>query len=280
MKRYRIDPGEKIDLDAWDPADVGGVGGSEEKARKDSERHTRRLERLQELLHAEHRHAVLVVLQGMDAAGKDGTIRRVFEGVNPQGVRVVGFKRPTQIELDHDFLWRVHEPLPALGEMVIFNRSHYEDVLVARVHKLAPKRVLKHRYEEINEFERTVSDQGTTILKFFLHISPEEQTRRLKERLTDRSKHWKFSATDLAERSYWPKYRKAYVEAIERTSTPWAPWYIIPSDVKWYRDWVVSGTLVKTLDGLDMKLPGLSPEARASLKGEPWAAAALRSASK
>jgi PPK2 family polyphosphate:nucleotide phosphotransferase len=280
VKRYRIEPGEKVDLDDWDPADVSGVGGSEERARRESERHTRRLERLQELVHAEHRHAVLVVLQGMDAAGKDGTIRHVFEGVNPQGVRVVGFKQPTPIERDHDFLWRVHAPLPALGEIVIFNRSHYEDVLVARVHRLAPKRVLKHRYEEINEFERTVSDQGTTILKFFLHISPEEQIRRLKDRLTDRSKHWKFSATDLAERAYWSKYRKAYVEAMERTSTPWAPWYIVPSDVKWYRNWVVSGTLARTLEGLDMRLPGLSDEARASLKGEPWAAAALRGTAK
>ncbi|HEV2166589.1 MAG TPA: PPK2 family polyphosphate kinase [Thermoplasmata archaeon] len=275
MKRYQVEPGEKVDLEEWDPGDVSGVG-SEERARRDSERLTKKLERLQELLHAEHRHAVLVVLQGMDAAGKDGTIRHVFEGVNPQGVRVVGFKQPTEIERDHDFLWRVHAPLPALGEMVIFNRSHYEDVLVARVHKLAPKRALRHRYEEINEFERAISDAGTTVLKFFLHISPEEQIRRLRDRLTDPSKHWKFSATDLVERRSWAKYRKAYEEALSRTSTPWAPWWVVPGNAKWYRDWVVSSVIVRALEGLEMELPGLSKDALGSLKDEPWAAAALR----
>jgi PPK2 family polyphosphate:nucleotide phosphotransferase len=276
MKRYRVEPHEKVDLEKWDPADVSGANGSEEKARADSARWTRKLERLQEVLHAEHRHAVLVVLQGMDAAGKDGTIRRVFEGVKPQGVRVVGFKQPTPIERDHDFLWRVHAPLPALGEMVIFNRSHYEDVLAARIHKLAPKKVIRHRFEEINEFERTIADEGTTILKFFLHISSGEQIRRLRDRLTDLSKRWKFSGTDLAERRFWERYHKAYEEVLERTTTEWAPWYIVPSNSKWYRDWVVSGTIVRALESLDMHLPGLSEEARASLKGEPWAAAALR----
>ena len=276
MLRYRVDPGESFVLVDWVPSDVSGVAGSEEKARRDTERWTKRLDRLQELLHAEHRHGVLVVLQGMDAAGKDGTIRHVFEGVNPQGVRVVGFKQPNEVERDHDFLWRAHAPCPALGEMVIFNRSHYEDVLVARVHKLAPKRILRHRYEEINEFERTLADEGTTILKFFLHISPEEQVRRLRERLTDPSKHWKFSPSDLVEHQYWAKYRKAFEEALERTSTEWAPWYVVPSDAKWYRNWLVSRTLVRALEGLGMRLPGISAEARRSLKSMPWAEALLR----
>jgi PPK2 family polyphosphate:nucleotide phosphotransferase len=276
VKRYRVEPQEKVDLEKWDPADVSGVDGSQEKAQRDSARWTRQLERLQEVLHAEHRHAILVVLQGMDAAGKDGTIRRVFEGVNPQGVRVVGFKQPTPLERDHDFLWRVHAVLPALGEMVIFNRSHYEDVLAARIHKLAPKKVIRHRFDEINEFERTLADEGTTILKFFLHISSGEQIRRLRDRLTDPAKRWKFSGTDLAERRFWEKYQKAYEEVLERTSTSWAPWFVVPSNSKWYRDWVVSGTIVRALEGLDMHLPGLSDEARASLKDEPWAAAALR----
>ncbi|HEV2520223.1 MAG TPA: polyphosphate kinase 2 family protein [Thermoplasmata archaeon] len=278
MKRYRIRPGEKVDLSEWDPADVSGVGGSAVRARRGSERSTHKLERLQELLHAEHRHAVLIVLQGMDAAGKDGAIRHVFEGVNPQGVRVVGFKQPTPIERDHDFLWRVHAVLPALGEMVIFNRSHYEDVLAARVHKLAPKKALRHRYEEINEFERTLSDEGTTILKFFLHLSPGEQIRRLRDRLADPSKNWKFSPTDLAERRLWGKYTKAYEEVLTRTSTDWAPWYVVPADAKWYRDWVVSGTIVRALEGLEMRLPGLSDEAQESLRSEPWALATLRRA--
>ncbi len=271
MDEHRVAPGEKIDLERLDPADTSGVGGSESKARAQTRRAVEKLETLQELLYAEHRHALLVVLQGMDAAGKDGTIRRVFQGVNPQGVRVACFKQPTPEELDHDFLWRIHAQLPGRGQMVIFNRSHYEDVVAVRVHKLVPKHVLKRRFDEINEFERTLTQEGTTVRKFFLHISPEEQIRRLTERLQDPEKHWKFSPTDLAERRFWTKYRRAYEDVLRRTSTEESPWFVVPSDAKWYRDWVVSREIVRTLEALQMRLPGLSPAARASLKGESWA---------
>jgi PPK2 family polyphosphate:nucleotide phosphotransferase len=198
---------------------------------------------------------VLIVFQAMDTGGKDGTIRRVFDGVNPAGVRVVSFKAPTSEELDHDFLWRVHKATPGNGEMVIFNRSHYEDVLVVRVHDLVPKKVWGKRFDQINEFERTLAENGTTILKFYLHIDLDEQKERLQARLDDPSKHWKFRLGDLAERKRWPEYRNAYEEVLNKTSTDHAPWYIIPANRKWYRDLVISSVLVDTLDGLKMKYP-------------------------
>ncbi len=196
----------------------------------------------------------------MDTAGKDGTIRRVFTGVNPQGVRVVSFKIPSVQELNHDFLWRVHEQVPARGEMVLFNRSHYEDVLVARVHGLIAKPVWERRYRAINEFERTLVEEGTTVLKFFLHLSRGEQKRRLKERLDDPTKHWKFAEADLAERELWTAYMRAYEEALSKTSTSWAPWYVVPSDRKWFRDLFVSDRIVATLRGFRMTYPRLRPE--------------------
>jgi PPK2 family polyphosphate:nucleotide phosphotransferase len=207
------------------------------------------------LLYAEQKHKVLIVLQGMDTSGKDGTIRRVFEGVNPQGVRVASFKQPTPEELDRDFLWRVHKQVPGKGEMVIFNRSHYEDVLVVRVHELVPKEVWSKRYEHINSFERMLADEGTTILKFFLHIDQEEQKQRLQARLDDPHKHWKFNPADLEERKLWPKYMKAYEEAISKTSTDGAPWYIVPANRKWYRNIVVGTIIVEALTRLNMRYP-------------------------
>jgi PPK2 family polyphosphate:nucleotide phosphotransferase len=213
------------------------------------------LESLQELLYAEHRKKLLIVLQGMDTSGKDGTIRHVFEGVNPQGVRVANFKVPTALELDHDYLWRVHQQVPAKGEIVIFNRSHYEDVLVVRVHKLVSKEVWSMRFAQINDFERLLSEEGTTILKFFLHISIEEQKERLQARLDDPTKVWKFRMGDLAERKLWDQYERAYEDAISLTSTDWAPWYIVPADRKWYRNLVVASVIVKTLKALDMSYP-------------------------
>ncbi len=221
-----------------------------------------RLEKLQELLAAGREHSVLIVLQGMDSAGKDGTIRRVFNGVNPQGVRVASFKRPTPVEADHDFLWRVYRELPERGEMVLFNRSHYEDVLITRVHGMIRPKVWERRYREINEFERTLTEEGTTLLKFFLHISPEEQKRRLNERLRDPTKHWKFSRSDVLERKLWSQYMKAYEEAITKTSTPWAPWYVVPSDRRWLRDLFVSQRIVRALEKLHMRYPGLPTELR------------------
>jgi len=191
----------------------------------------------------------------MDTGGKDGTIRHVFEGVNPQGVRVASFKKPTPEELGHDYLWRVHKQTPQNGEIVIFNRSHYEDVLVVRVHSLVPNAVWSKRYDHINAFEHMLAEEGTTILKFFLHIDLEEQRSRLQARLDERRKRWKFNPADLAERKLWPQYMAAYEEALSRTSTRWAPWHIIPANRKWYRNLVVGTIIVETLKGLDMHYP-------------------------
>jgi PPK2 family polyphosphate:nucleotide phosphotransferase len=214
-----------------------------------------RLEALQELLYAEQKHKVLVVLQAMDTGGKDGTIRHVFEGVNPQGVRVASFKVPTQEEMAHDYLWRVHKQTPGRGKIVIFNRSHYEDVLVVRVHELVPKKVWSKRYDQINAFERTLAEEGTTILKFFLHIDLEEQKQRLQARLDEPNKRWKFSKGDLKERKLWPMYMHAYEDVLSKTSTDWAPWYVIPANRKWYRNMVIATTLIETLEGLNMSYP-------------------------
>jgi PPK2 family polyphosphate:nucleotide phosphotransferase len=251
-------------LRRFDPNDDRGFRGAKDEGRRSLERLKHRLEELQERLYAEHRHAVLVVLQGMDASGKDGTIRRVFEGVNPQGVRVASFKQPTPLELDHDFLWRVHAEVPRRGEMVLFNRSHYEDVLVSRVHGTIDRATWERRYREINDFERTLSEEGTTVLKFYLHISRGEQKRRLKDRLADATKHWKFAEDDVRERKWWSEYLVAYEEAIARTSTRWAPWYVVPSDRKWYRDLVVTDRLVRTLNALRMRYPALPKELRSA----------------
>jgi len=239
----------------WDPNDKSAFPGKKKEGRKQLLELNQRLEELQELLYAEHKHKVLIVLQAMDTGGKDGTIRHVFEGVNPQGVRVAGFKKPTPEELDHDFLWRVHKQVPARGEIVIFNRSHYEDVLVVRVHNLAPQEVWSKRYDHINDFERMLVDEGTTILKFFLHIDLDEQKERLQARLDEPNKRWKFKPEDLEERKLWPQYVKAYEDAISKTSTDWAPWYVVPANRKWYRNLVVGTVIIETLKDLDMRYP-------------------------
>jgi len=194
-------------------------------------------------------------LQAMDTGGKDGVIRRVFDGVNPQGVRVASFKVPTPEELEHDYLWRVHKVTPGDGEMVIFNRSHYEDVLVVRVHNLVPPEVWEKRFDQINAFERLLAENGTTILKFFLHIDLDEQKARLQARLDDPAKRWKFRLGDLEERKRWHEYLKAFEDVLSKTNTEYAPWYIVPANRKWYRDLVISSVLVKTLEGLHMKFP-------------------------
>jgi PPK2 family polyphosphate:nucleotide phosphotransferase len=210
---------------------------------------------LQEVLFAQAKHKMLVVLQAMDTGGKDGVIRRVFDGVNPLGVKVASFKKPTPEELAHDYLWRVHRHTPASGELVIFNRSHYEDVLVVRVHELAPKGRWQKRYEQITHFEKLLAEEGTTIIKFFLHISKEEQKERLQARLDDPDKRWKFAVGDLNERDLWDSYMAAFEEALSKTSTDSAPWYIVPANRRWFRDLVVSEVLVETLESLGLEYP-------------------------
>ncbi|MBN1812544.1 MAG: polyphosphate kinase 2 family protein [Anaerolineae bacterium] len=255
MKQYRVKPGSKINLSKWDPNGKGTFEGDKKEGKKALLALNDQLEALQEMLYAEHKHKVLIVLQAMDTGGKDGTIRHVFEGVNPQGVRVTSFKVPTQEELDHDYLWRVHKQTPGRGEIVIFNRSHYEDVLVVRVHELVPEEVWSKRYDQINAFERTLAQEGTTILKFFLHIDLEEQKQRLQARLDEPNKRWKFAKGDLKERKLWPKYMQAYEDALSKTSTEWAPWTVVPANRKWYRNLVVATTLIETLEELNMSYP-------------------------
>lgn len=214
-----------------------------------------RISDLQRVLYADARHALLIVLQGRDAAGKDGTIRHVFSAVNPQGCSVASFKVPTELERRHDYLWRVHEVIPARGMIGIFNRSHYEDILVPRVHKLVPKKVWSARYGEINDFERMLSDNHVVILKFLLHISHGEQKRRLEERLTDKTKNWKFRAGDLDDRALWDDYTKAYQGILRHTSTKWAPWFVVPADDKAVRNWLVARTIADTLSKLNLRYP-------------------------
>ncbi len=255
MERYRVAPGTQIDLSEWNPRDRATFEGRKSQGKKELVKLNARLEALQELLYAEGRHKLLIVLQAMDTGGKDGVIRHVFNGVNPQGVKVAGFKVPTPKELAHDYLWRVHKQTPGSGEITIFNRSHYEDVLVVRVHGLVPPEVWGRRYDHINAFERLLADEGTTILKFYLHISPEEQKARLQARLDEPHKRWKFNPGDLKDRALWPDFMQAYEEMLSKTSTPWAPWYIVPADRKWYRNLVIGTVIVETLEALEMRYP-------------------------
>jgi PPK2 family polyphosphate:nucleotide phosphotransferase len=258
LSKFKISDGTDFDLNRWDPDDTSAFDEKKKDAKKEIEDLKGDIAGLQELLYAEHKHKILIVLQGMDAAGKDSTIKTIFEGVNPEGVKVSNFKTPTQEELDHDFLWRIHKEAPGKGEIAIFNRSHYESVLVEKVHNLAPKTVEELRYGEINDFERMLCNEGTTILKFFLHITEEEQKKRIVERLEDPRKEWKFSANDLAERKFWKEYMVAYEKMIRSTSTKWAPWYIVPSNHKWFKDLIVVSAVVEELDGLHMEFPKLA----------------------
>ena len=250
-----VQPRLKVDLRKFDPDDISLAPGDKEETNAKSDKLCDKLVDLQELLFAEHKHKVLIVLQGMDTSGKDGTVRHVMQGMSPQSVRAASFKKPTPLELEHDFLWRVHAQLPASGEIVIFNRSHYEDVLVVRVHELVPDKVWRKRYGQINDFEKILADTGTTILKFFLHISKDEQRERLQARIDDPTKRWKYQHGDIEERKLWDVYQKAYEDAIEKTSTDWAPWTIVPADKKWFRNYVVAKTVVDTLQDFDMKYP-------------------------
>ncbi len=255
MKRYLVEPGTKVKLSEWDPNDTSEFRGGREPAGIEIEKLNHRLEQLQEVLYAEHKHKMLIVLQAMDTGGKDGAIRHVFEGVNPNGTRVANFKEPSEEEKDHDYLWRIHKQVPAKGEIVIFNRSHYEEVLIVRVHKLVSPDVWKQRFDQINAFEQILAENRTTILKFYLHIDKDEQKKRLQARLNDPNKHWKFRKGDLEERKLWPEYMQAYEDVLNKTSTAGAPWFIVPANHKWYRDLVISSVLIETLEGLKMRFP-------------------------
>lgn len=255
MQQYRINPEKPIKIKKLDTNDPGDWEGKKKDAQKAFKKLQKDLAELQEILYAEQKHKILIILQAMDTGGKDGTIRTLLEKVNPQGVKIANFKVPSTVELDHDYLWRVHAKVPAKGEMVIFNRSHYEDVLVVRVHELVPKEVWKKRFEQINAFERMLAEEGTTILKFYLHIDKEEQKQRFLERLTDPKKQWKFNPNDLEERKKWDLYQDAYQDVLNKTSTPWAPWYAIPANRNWYRNLCVASVIVETLKSLKLKYP-------------------------
>ncbi|MDH4236055.1 MAG: polyphosphate kinase 2 family protein [Nitrospira sp.] len=258
MKRYRIPQGSKVQLDKMDPDDTGDYKKTDrgkEQVKAITSELTGRLGELQERLYANGERSVLVVLQGMDTSGKDGTIRSVMSGVNPQGCRVASFKAPSDRERAHDFLWRVHHEAPPKGHIGIFNRSHYEDVLITRVHGWVSERAAMQRFKRIREFEELLYENGTTILKFFLHISKDEQKERLEERIRDPEKRWKFNEGDVEERKRWADYMRAFEAMLGATSTSHAPWYVVPANRKWYRNLVVATTIVEAMNDLKLKRP-------------------------
>ncbi|MCB9077283.1 MAG: polyphosphate kinase 2 family protein [Anaerolineaceae bacterium] len=254
MPMVTVKPGQKINLSKINPNDTGKIKNKNE-AKTLLAQNIERMAELQNILYAQNHHALLIVLQAMDAGGKDGTIRSIMSGVNPQGVQVTSFKKPTEEELSHDFLWRIHRAVPARGMIGIFNRSHYEDVLVVRVHNLVPEAVWQQRYEHINNFERLLVDSRVTVLKFYLHISKDEQKERFLARLEQPHKLWKFNPGDLAERALWDDYMAAFETAFEKCSPAVAPWHIVPSNKKWYRNLVISQKIVETLEGLKLEYP-------------------------
>ena len=254
MKIYRVKPGGRLSLGACDPEGSGDIGSKEAGLVRLAELRND-IQDLQRVLYAEHSKRLLVILQAMDTGGKDGTVRQVFSGIDPHGLRVVSFKAPTAQELEHDFLWRIHAQAPAQGEVVVFNRSHYEDIIAVKVKSLMPKAIWEKRYEHILNFEQMLVDEGTTILKFFLHISYDEQRRRLQERLENPRKHWKFDPEDIRDRERWPKFISAYEEVINRTSTEGAPWYVVPANKKWYRNIVVAETVKEALVRMESSWP-------------------------
>jgi len=249
-----VKPGKKAKLSDWDP-DYTGKFENKEQALPVLEKHLNRIAELQYLLYAENKRAALVVLQAMDAGGKDGTIRTVMGPMNPQSCKVTSFKGPTDEERAHDFLWRVHRFVPRKGEVRIFNRSHYEDVLIVRVHNFVPKSIWSKRYEQINNFEKLLVENDIHVLKFFLHISKDEQHKRFKERLDDPTKHWKAEPADFNERKYWDEYTQAYEDVLTKCSTNYAPWYVIPANHKWFRNLAISEIMVDQFSRLNMKFP-------------------------
>ena len=254
-KRLKVEPGSKVKLSDIDP-DFHGAHKSEDEAKAELQHNLNRITELQRKLYADRRHCLLIVLQGIDGAGKDGTCWHVVSAMDPQGVSVTGFKQPSAEERDHDFLWRVHPHAPGLGQVAVFNRSHYEDVLVVRVHDLVPKHVWKQRYDFINDWERLLVDEkNTTILKFFLYISKEEQLSRFKDRLDDPARQWKISDSDYSERKLWDKYIDAFEAAISKCSTKHAPWFVIPANHKWFRNLAVSEIVVRAMEDMNLSLP-------------------------
>ncbi len=254
FEEFCVRPGSRVDLTKLDPAQTPGCKGKDHAA-KQLERDCEALTELQYLLYAENKRSLLIVLQAMDTGGKDGTITHVMRAMNPQSAYMHAFKQPSALEASHDFLWRAHAAAPAHGQTAIFNRSHYEDVLTVRVHDLVPKDVWSKRYDRINDFEKNLTESGTTILKFFLHISPETQLARFKKRLDDPTRQWKISESDYSERKYWDEYMRAFEAVFERCSTAHAPWYVVPSDKKWYRNLVVGAVIRRTLEKMDPKTP-------------------------
>jgi PPK2 family polyphosphate:nucleotide phosphotransferase len=255
--RFKVAPGSKVRLKNVDPG-FKDPQESHKRAAEEMEQDRATLRKLQELLYADGRYSLLICLQGMDTSGKDGTINHILGAMNPQGCMVTGFRQPSAEERAHDFLWRIHRAAPAKGRVSIFNRSHYEDVLVVRVHDLVPKAIWSRRYDEINAFEKGLVEAKTHVLKFYLHISKDEQLNRFKERLDDPAKQWKISEADYKERRFWDSYTSAYEEALFRCSTEHAPWFVIPSDHKWFRNLAIARIVVKHLEGLDLKFPAPS----------------------
>jgi PPK2 family polyphosphate:nucleotide phosphotransferase len=262
MRLKPIDPKKKISIGDSD-ARCPPRAPSGDRLQKLTDEQTARIAELQRVFYADARFSLLIVLQGRDASGKDGTIRHVFSAVNPQSCEVTSFKVPTEVERRHDYLWRIHQRIPERGFIGIFNRSHYEDVLVERVHGTMSKRRWSERYDQINDFERMLADNGVVILKFFLHVSRAEQRRRLQDRLTDETKNWKFRAGDLDDRALWKEFTTAYRDALRECSKRHAPWYIVPADDKNVRNWLVARTIADTLDGLGLRYPPAAPEVRA-----------------
>lgn len=253
-KAFRIEPGQRVDLKNFSPR-MTDHHESKSEALVRTEELKQRMDHLQFCMYAEQKHSLLICLQAPDAGGKDGVIRNVFTAMNPQGCRVVSFKQPSSLELAHNFLWRIEQQTPRRGEVAIFNRSHYEDVLIVRVHNLVDRAIWSQRYDQINDFERRLAAHGTQVLKFFLHISKEEQLERFKDRLDDPERHWKISTADYSERDHWTAYEEAYAEALSRCSTKESPWYVIPSDQKWFRNRAISQIIVDKMEELNFQLP-------------------------
>jgi PPK2 family polyphosphate:nucleotide phosphotransferase len=261
MERYRVKPGTKVDfskIDSFEKSLFQGENKSEIEPQFGELQN--QLQNLQKILYAQNRHRVLVVMQAMDTGGKDGCIKHVFSHIDPQGIHVRSFKKPSEEELSYDFLWRIHSKVPHRGQLVIFNRSHYEDIIAVRVKKLFPDEVWKRRQHHVIEFERMLAEEGTTIVKIFLHISKQEQKKRLEARLENPMKHWKFNPDDLADRARWDDFMQAYQDVIGKTSTEFAPWFIVPADRKWYRNLCVARIMLDTLKGLNMELPKIDWE--------------------
>ncbi len=252
---FLVKPDTKVKLSDHDPDERGGLKKGDPEVKQRLRDSRRMMSECQERMYAEGKQSLLIVLQAMDAGGKDGTINHVMRGLNPQACQIRSFKQPSALELQHDFLWRIHEWTPRKGHIVVFNRSHYEDVLVVRVHNIVPKAVWRKRYEHINNFEKLLHDGGTRIIKFFLHISKDEQKQRFEQRIANPAKHWKLSPADNKERKLWGEYTKAYEEALARCSTDYAPWYVIPANRKWYRNLVIAEILAQTLNDMDPQWP-------------------------